>query len=131
MRKDIVIDVRPKGENASLEEVLDFSVGVAVDSVTGVFNGIVGTAQDVIKTGAYLCEGNVGGASQIVKDRTHAVAQGVVDTIKSVSDLSLASYEAVVQDQAFVTEENKTKLTRICKAGIYGLLGSSLIDDSK
>lgn len=93
--------------------------------------GIIDTATDVLKTGCNLCEGNITEASQIVRKRTHSIAHGMVEVVKGVSDLSVAGYEAVVHDQEFINEENKAKLTRVCQAGIYGLIGSALMDDSK
>ena len=128
---EMIVDVKPIDDETTLKEVFGFGANVAVDSVVGLIDGVIDTGKDLLQSGLKVCQGDAVGASEILKNRTHRLADGVVITVQDVASLAEASYEAIINDHEFMTQENKKRLTNVCKTGVGVLMASSIIDLSK
>ena len=81
--RNTVITIRPKGESASAEDFFDFATDVAIDSVFGIFQGLVNTVSDVADCGTKLCKGDLEGSGQIVKNRAEEFVKGTIGAVRS------------------------------------------------
>ena len=130
-KNEVIVDVRPIGEESQLKDVIDFGTDVVVDSVVGVMDGLVGTGKDIWLSGLKLSHGETDQAAEIIKRRAHGVIEGIGETMKDGVNLAEAGVDALVNEKEFLTVENKERLTKVCKTGLYALLGGSLMDDSE
>lgn len=128
--RNTVITIRPKGESASAEDIVDFATDVAIDSVVGIFQGLVNTVSDVADCGTKLCKGDLEGSGQIVKNRAEEFVKGTIGAVRSGAAVTEASYDALVHGKDFLTEENKAHLTRLCQLGIYSAAATTVLADS-
>lgn len=120
--KVLLIKVDDVKEASTVEQLLDLTEEVAIDSVTGVFKGIVNTAEDVACGCVKLTQGKVGEAADIAKGRVTNMIEGTLDGVKSAAALTEAGFDAVVNDKAFLTDTNKKHMKRVCRLGLYGAL---------
>ncbi len=136
MKPEAVTDLVPmddpreenKTEEGSLEEIAGFVSDVLTGAGKGILSGVLTTASDLADGCAKLCQGDVNGAAEILKDRADAVITGTAGAIESGIAVTKAGCRAMTDDEPFLTEENKAHLTKVCTLGIYAAAAAAGID---
>ena len=117
-----------KDDESSFEEIAGFASDVLTGAGKGILSGVLTTASDLADGCAKLCQGDVSGAADILKDRADAVITGTAGAIESGIAVTKAGCRAVTDDEPFLTEENKAHLTKVCTLGIYAAAAAAGID---
>ena len=131
MKVKEIIDVRPIGENATTSEVLEFSKDVAVDALFQAATNIIGILNDSAKGCVKLYERDFEGAKEVAQKNVNHFLDGSVAVVDSGIAVTKSAYHAIIEDEPFITFENKAHLTRLCQFGIYAGIADFLIDTDK
>ena len=70
------------------------------------------------------------GTLSIVQNRAENLVKGPVGVVESGASIVEAGYQTVVNNEDFLTHENKIHLTRLCQMGIYSVTAGAIMGDT-